>query len=221
MVASPTPLVDHYRGQREALTELYAGLSSEQLATAVPGCPQWVVRDVLSHLVGLTADVCSQNMDNAGSPAWTQAQIDARADASVAEVLEEWDKRAVGFEAAIPEMGMLGTIFTWDVTLHGDDVREALGLPLGSSETHAMTLDGIIGQADRRAEGIGTLTLRAGDGEWTIGSGSPTASVTAPGAGELARVVGARRTDVQVLALDWTGDPTPWLDTLPLFRDGR
>ena len=89
----------------------------------------------------------------------------------MAELVEEWTKRGVGFEAAIPEMGGLGTIFGWDVTMHGDDMKEALGLPLGSSETHAMVLDGLIGQAGKRAEGIGTLTLHAGERTWTIGDG--------------------------------------------------
>ena len=82
-------------------------------------------------------------------------------------------------------------------------------------------LDGIIHRADKRAEGVGTLTLRAGDREWTIGSGDPTATLTAPDEGELARVVGGRRTADQVRALDWTGDPEPWLPVLPLFRDDR
>ena len=35
------------------------------------------------------------------------------------------------------------------------------------------------------------------------------------------RVVGGRRTDDEVRALDWTGDPEPWLPVLPLFRPSR
>jgi uncharacterized protein (TIGR03083 family) len=212
---------DHYRAQREELCALLGSLDDEQLATAVPGSPKWVVKDVLAHLVGVTADFCSGTLDGAGTPPWTQAQVDSRRDKSVAELVEEWSKRSVGFEASMPELGFFRYASVYDVTLHTDDVREALGQPLGTSATHAWVLDGIIDRADKRAKEIGTLTLRAGDRSWTIGSGEPAASLTAPDEGELARVVAGRRTDEQVLAHEWTGDPAPWLAALPLFRDDR
>lgn len=212
---------EHYRAQRQAASELFAGLDAEQLATAVPGCPKWTVRDVLGHLVGVTADVCSQTMEGAGSPAWTQAQVDARSEASVAELLAEWGKRGVGFEEALPQMGELGWIFVMDVAMHLDDVREALGLALGATDTNALVLDRLVAQAANRAEGVGTLTLRAADQEWTVGSGEPAAELRVSDAQELSRVVGARRTDEAVRALGWTGDPEPWIPVLPLFREGR
>ncbi|MCW2545507.1 MAG: hypothetical protein JWM40_3059 [Frankiales bacterium] len=212
---------DHYRGQREELSSLFASLDDEQLATVVPGSPEWVVKDVLAHLVGVTADFCSQNLDGAGTPPWTQAQVDSRRSKSVAELVEEWSKRGVGFEASMPEMGFFRKASVYDVTVHGDDVREALGLPLGSSATHAWVLDGIIDLAERRAKGAGTLILHSEDNQGHMGAGEPTAELRIDDRGEMARVFGGRRTDEQVLALDWAGDPTPWLDVLPLFREGR
>jgi uncharacterized protein (TIGR03083 family) len=212
---------DRYRSQREEFCALLSSLDEQQLQTRVPGSPHWVVKDVLAHLVGVTADFCSGTLEGAGTPPWTQVQVEARRDKTVPELVEEWSKRGVGFEESMPQMGFFRVASVYDVTMHGDDVREALGLPLGTSSTHAWVLDGIIERANKRADGIGSLTLRAGDRAWTIGSGEPHASVTAPDEGELARVVGGRRTDEEVLALDWTGDPTPWLDALPLFRDGR
>jgi uncharacterized protein (TIGR03083 family) len=212
-------VAEHYRGQREELSALVLGLDAGQVDTAVPGCPLWDVRQTLSHLVGVTADVCSGTMADAGQPVWTQAQVDARSDKSVQELVEEWTKRSVGFEEALPSMGFTGWVFTYDVTMHGDDIREALGLPLGSSETHRVVLDGIIDRARSRAEGIGTLTLSSGDETWTLGEGQPSASLRVGSIGELARVIGARRDDVTVRALDWTGDPEPWIPVLPLFRD--
>jgi uncharacterized protein (TIGR03083 family) len=212
---------DHYRGQREELCALLATLDDGQLATVVPGSPKWAVRDVLAHLVGVTADFCSQNLDGAGTPPWTQAQVDSRRDKSVPEMIEEWSKRGLGFEESMPEMGFFRRASVYDVTMHGDDVREALGLPLGSSETHAWVLDGIIELAEKRAQGVGTLTIHSEGNSGQIGSGEPFAELRIDDRGEMARVFGGRRTDEQVLALDWTGDPTPWLDVLPLFREGR
>ncbi|MCU1602396.1 MAG: hypothetical protein JWO22_3105 [Frankiales bacterium] len=208
----------HYRSQRLAVTELYGGLDASDLARVVPGCPQWQVRDVLGHLVGLPAAVAAGDLADAGSPAWTQRQVEARRDVPVPDLLAQWD---TAFEESLDDRGFAGWVFTYDVTMHHDDVREALGLPLGATPTHAAVLDGIIDRARTRAEGIGTLTLQAGDRTWTLGEGAPTATLTVADEGELARVIGARRTDEQVRALDWTGDPEPWIPVLPLFRDGR
>jgi uncharacterized protein (TIGR03083 family) len=212
---------EHYRSQRLALSDLYGGLSADQLALTVPGCPKWTVRDALSHLVGLPTAVMSGDLGDAGTPEWTQRQVEARSALSVAELIEQWATAAPPFEESLPARGFLGWVFTYDVTVHGDDVREALGLPLGTSETHARVLDGLVDRVRSRAEGVGTLVLSAGERSWTVGDGAPSATLTVPDEGELARVVGARRADEVVRAMAWTGDPEPWIPVLPLFRDAR
>jgi uncharacterized protein (TIGR03083 family) len=212
---------DHYRGQRQALTELYEGLPAADLARTVPGCPEWQVKDVLAHLVGETVAIRTGDMADAGSPAWTGRQVESRRGRPVRDVLDEWSQEGPAFEAGLADMGFTGWVFTYDVTMHGDDVLEALGLPLGSSPTHAVVLDGIIDRARTRAAGIGTLTIRAGERDWVLGEGSPSATLTVANEGELARVIGARRSDDVVRAMDWTGDPEPWIPVLPLFRSDR
>ncbi len=211
----------HYRGQRLAITELYSALGADDLARVVPGCPEWRVRDVLAHLTGETVAVRTGDLADAGSPAWTQRQVDGRRDASVADLLAEWGEEGPPFEESLDDKGFLGWVFTYDVTMHHDDVREALGLRLGTTPTHAVVLDGIIDRARLRAEGRGTLTLKAGERTWTLGEGEPSATLVAPDEGELGRVIGARRSDDQVRAMDWAGDPEPWIPVLPLFRAGR
>ena len=196
-------------------------LAADDLARVVPGCPAWTVRDTLAHLVGLPVSVRAGDLADAGTPAWTARHVEARRGRTVEELLAEWAEVGPGFEQSLAEKGFVGWVFTYDVTMHGDDVREALGLPLGATPTHAAVLDGIIDRARTRAEGVGTLTLRAGERTWTLGAGSPSATLTAPDEGELGRVIGARRSDDAVRAMDWTGDPEPWLPVLPLFRPGR
>ena len=213
---------EHYRAQREALTLLVSSLTEDQLATQVPGCPLWQVRDVVAHLVGLVVDVRAGVLPGgAGGEAWTQAQVDDRRGRSLAELVEEWNREAPAFEDSLADLGFRGWIFVYDVTMHGDDLRETLGLALGTSETHAVVLDGLIDLARSRAEGLGTLTLDAGAQQWSLGDGEPKASLTVRDAGELGRIVGARRSDEAVRAMDWNGDPEPWLVALPLFRGGR
>ena len=213
-MTSPAP---HYRARREALSALVEGLAPEERLTRVPGCPEWTVHDVVAHLTGVTADVCSGTMDGAGGPAWTQAQVDARAQRSTEEVLTEWTKRSVGFEEQLPAMGFLGWVFTFDVTLHADDVREALGLPLPEDDTAWVVLEGLLGRAGKRAEGRGRLEVRVADRVLSVGEGDTT-TVTIPTVGEALRAVGDRRTDEQLRAYAWEGDPEPWVAALPLFR---
>jgi hypothetical protein len=41
----------------------------------VPACPDWSVLRTVSHLVGSAEDIVSQNVQGAGTDAWTQAQV--------------------------------------------------------------------------------------------------------------------------------------------------
>lgn len=216
-----TGVADHYRGQREALSALALQLTAEEIAAPVPACPAWRVRDVVAHLVGVTDDALAGRMEGAPEPAWTQTQVDARVGRSVPELVAEWAERAPAFERSLPELGFLGWVLTFDVTLHADDVREALGRPLGRSTTHDAVLDGLVGRAGKRAADVpGTLRLACGSRRWTLGAGGPEAVLDVPDAAELLRVVGGRRSAAEVRALGWTGDPEPWLPVLPLFGSG-
>ena len=213
-----TTPTDHYRGQRLALTDLYGGLAAEDLSRRVHGCPEWQVKDVLAHLVGVPVSLRTGDMSDAGSPSWTRRQVEAGRTKSVPQLLDDWAAEGPAFEEGLAGKGFMGWVFTYDVTMHGDDVLEALGLPLGTSPTHSLVLDGIIDRARARADGLGTLTIHAGERTWTLGGGEPVATLTVPDEAELARVIGARRDDDAVRQMDWSGDPEPWIPVLPLFR---
>ena len=212
---------EHYRGQRLALADWYDGLGAGELSAPVPGCPAWTVKDLLAHLVFLPVSVRDGDLADAGSPAWTARHVDAGRDLSVPQLLDTWSQVGPDFEDSLADKGFLGWVFTYDVTMHGDDAREAVGVPLGTTPTHAVVLDGIIDRARKRAEGLGTLTIRSAERSWTLGDGEPSTTLTVPDEGELARVIGGRRSDDEVRALDWAGDPEPWVTVLPLFHASR
>src|SRR3954453_15894833 len=57
----------------------------------VPACSGWRVRDVIAHLSGLATDIASGTLDGAATDAWTAAQVDARRDLSLDDLLAESD----------------------------------------------------------------------------------------------------------------------------------
>jgi uncharacterized protein (TIGR03083 family) len=206
-----------YGSCRERITALAADLTDEQAATPVAACPGWSVHDVVAHLVGSTADVLAGRMDGIGSPAWTAAQVEARRDASIAEMLTEWSTAAPQFEDGLRmiggQMAALGVADAWN---HEQDLRDALGLP--RSNDPAVEHTAIAGYAPMvngtwASDGVAPLEIAAGDEIVVSGDGEPGAKVTGTPY-ELARALAGRRTEAQLRALTWHGDADPYIAVL-------
>ena len=56
----------------------------------MPACPDWTVRDLLSHMVGLGADVVAGDEPDDHNAAWTREQVQTRRDRDVAALVAEW-----------------------------------------------------------------------------------------------------------------------------------
>ena len=71
------------------------------------------------------------------------------------------------------------------------------------------------GWLHQRLVALGAPALRLSDGEaeWVVGNGSPVGSVTAAPY-ELFRTITGRRSAAAIRALEWTTDPSPWLDVI-------
>jgi hypothetical protein len=61
---------------QERVIALVRDIPDEQAARHVPACPDWTVRDLLSHMVGLGADVAAGDEPHDHDAAWTQRQVD-------------------------------------------------------------------------------------------------------------------------------------------------
>jgi uncharacterized protein (TIGR03083 family) len=166
-----------YTEGRGRITRLVEGLSDEEAKAPVPTCPEWSVHDVLSHLAGVCADVLSGNIGGVASDGWTAAQVDARRDRSLQEVLTEWNEIAPQVEAFANNFpGRVSDQFVADATTHEHDIRLALGQP-GERDSEAVQLsaDFLIGGLDvaLRAHGLGPLEMRSGPRTWIVGGGEP------------------------------------------------
>lgn len=223
------PPTDHraiYRGVRDRVTALVRSLPDPDTALAVPApaTPGWRAHDVLAHLTGGTADIVAGNLDGVASDAWTQAQVDARLDTPVADLLDEWDRCCVTVEPLIADIpGVMRTMLLVDAVTHEHDIRGALG-DTGARDTDAVAYAfgslcrGIGSQRD--AAGVGALLIVHEAGEVVTGTGGPSATVHVDRF-ELVRAAVGRRADEQIAAWVWEGAAHPATVVLERFAPPR
>lgn len=121
---------DAYSRAVERTSRLLARIDER---TAVPATPGWLARDVLAHLVGVADDVLAGNVQQYAQDQWTEAQVAARRDRSVDDLLSDWeslveplvavlrDPVARGLDASFASLPVI------DLLAHEHDLREAVG----------------------------------------------------------------------------------------------
>ncbi len=195
---------------QERVIDLVTGLPAARAAATVPACPDWTVRDLLSHVVGLGADVVAGDEPDDHNEAWTARQVEARRDRDVDTLVAEWRGLAEPLRAWMAEHG---TRPLGDVTIHEQDLRGALGVP-GGQDTPAMAAmrERFAGRfAARLDPGLPPIALAGDAWSWASGEGEPAVEVRATDF-ELARALMARRSAAQLRAWTVRGDVEPYLD---------
>jgi len=210
-----------YADLRNDTIAMVQSLTAQQVELKVPQSPDWSIRDVIAHVVGIIDDILSNNLAEIGTDSWTDAQVASRADKTLAEVCEEWMALAPGFEAlgeANPVMAMRAGA---DLVTHHHDLCQALGVR-GDRESPAvyMGLERYGPFFCERADTAGLPIVRvnvSAPGEnartWQSADGKPAAVLTET-AFELLRAFSGRRSHAQVRAMAWDGDPEPYLDVV-------
>jgi uncharacterized protein (TIGR03083 family) len=191
--------------------ELIVGSDAAALDAVAPATPAWTVRDLLAHLVGVTADIVSGNLEGVGTDAWADAQADARRGRSVDELLAEWDEHGPVVEEMAGQFGRAAGQLLTDATTHEHDVRGALGAR-GARDSSAITLSfGFVGlslgeQLDQTDHGA--LVVHHDGRSDTLGSGDPVATLRIDDF-EFVRALTGRRCVEQMAAYDWDGAFAP------------
>lgn len=193
-----------YLAAQQSFVSLVADLDRAQWATPVPCNPGWTVRDVLSHLAGVTDDVLHQRLDGVATDPWTAAQVERWRETPTDDLIAQWSEQIGPVAEALEAFRQPLPIF--DCHSHEHDVRQALGRPGNrDSEIIAIMASGFtrqgIGRPLRIDLGASTLEL-PGEGE-PIGLSGVTEF-------EVVRSRLGRRSRAQVAGYAWsqplTGD---------------
>jgi uncharacterized protein (TIGR03083 family) len=210
---SAPDLAELYRDGRDRFAGLVRDLGPGDLAAPVPACPAWRVRDVVAHLAGVAEDVATGNMDGAPGPAWTAAHIERGRGASVPDLLERWELHAPAVEAMLAAQPRRWSS-PLDVATHEQDVRGAANRPgARDNPTIRALTSGILGWLDVPAP----LLVRTEDGEVRVGPDEGEPVVLTTTRFEAFRWRFGRRSREQLAAMDWSGDPEPFLEHLYVF----
>jgi uncharacterized protein (TIGR03083 family) len=202
--------IEEWSKAQQRVIGLVGDLTPEQAQVMVPACPAWTVRDLLSHMVGLGADVVAGDEPDDHNAEWTARQVARRRDRDVGALVAEWRSVAGPLR---DWMAAHGTRPLFDVTIHEQDLRGALGEP-GAQDTPAMAAvrDRYVARLADRLRGRPPLSLVGERWRWDSEPGAEPAVVIQAPEFELTRALLARRSAHQLRSWTVRGDVSPYLD---------
>lgn len=202
--------VAQWRTSMQRVCELVESLDAARLSGRVPACPDWTVRDLLSHVVGLGADVVAGDEPDDHNASWTERQVETRRDRSAAELLDEWRALADALE---DWMRAHGSRPLNDVVIHEQDLRGAVDRPGGrDSESFATVRDRMADRFSGRVGDLPPIALVGPTWTWVSSGGVGEAEVVLEADDfDLGRALMSRRTPDQLRAWTTRGDVTAHL----------
>jgi uncharacterized protein (TIGR03083 family) len=98
----------------------------------VPCTPEWTIRQLAAHLVGVPEDVLAGRMEGVASHAWTHAQVERYGDLTLKELADLFESSAPKIDSIIHNFPQpIISQFVMDAVTHEQDMRSALGKPGG------------------------------------------------------------------------------------------
>jgi uncharacterized protein (TIGR03083 family) len=212
----PVDAIEEWSRAQQRVIELVKGLGPERAATRVPATPDWTVRDLLAHMVGLGVDVVAGDEPDDHNSVWTGRHVTERRDRDVAALVQEWQAVAGPLR---DWMRANGTRPLADVVIHEQDLRGALGTP-GAQDTPALHAirDRFVGRFAERVVDRPPIALVGEHWTWTSRGATDDAAVVlcAPDF-DLARALVTRRSAAQLRGWTERGDIGPYLDAFAML----
>jgi uncharacterized protein (TIGR03083 family) len=230
-----------YGAEKSLLTALVRDLDEGALAKTVPACPDWSVRDLLGHLVGS----CQAQAEDTAPPEtetdfmkiligwneaartlarneWAGEMVSCREGATVAELLEEWDRWEKAAVSTVNRGGLSAMRLPWlvsDLVTHAQDIRGAVGRPgEPGREAGQLALKTLLFQFDIRVTATELPVLRVEDADGKVLSGKSGTGATLAGTRhELLRAFAGRRSLDQIRPMLSGEGAEDYLALVPLY----
>ncbi|MEP6632275.1 MAG: maleylpyruvate isomerase family mycothiol-dependent enzyme [Lapillicoccus sp.] len=193
---------------QQRVVELVEGLDAGAAAQRVPACPDWTVRDLLSHVIGLGVDVVAGDEPDDHNEAWTARQVESRRSNDVAALLAEWRALTPAMQSYLQEVSPRPLN---DLVIHEQDLRGALGVSGGrDTDGLAAVRERMLARFTPKVEGLPVIALDGESWSWRSGEGEPSVVVRAS-TFDLTRALTARRSEHQIRGWTVQGDIEPYL----------
>ena len=223
VIGTPDELAGAYVALRARCLELGRSLTDDQAASMSPCCPAWSVKDLYAHMSGVASDILSGNTEGAATEAWADAQVERRADDSLATICDEWEGNGPAVDDVVRAFAAnFPPQFYIDAWTHEWDIRQALGTEMGAvpdmaliEATRPFLTQALHQRAVELQPSLGgdtfdlTLTGGADGASWTsrVGEGDAASSIEMS-LFEFARITMGRRSASQIQAVRPDADPS-------------
>ena len=125
-------VVVSYIALRARVIDLLRSTPESSGNIVVPCTPEWTVRQLTAHLVGVPEDVLAGRMEGVTTEAWTQAQVERYGHLALLDLADLYEASAPKIDAIIHNFPQpIISQFVMDAVTHEQDMRSALGVPGG------------------------------------------------------------------------------------------
>ncbi len=188
-----------YLDGQASMVSMLSSLDESQWATPVPCTPLWTVRDVLSHVAGITDDITNGRTEGAASDPWTAAQVERWRDTDPGDLMEQWSGQIGTIAELLERVGEFRP--SLDCWAHEQDICHALGRETATPDA---VIDTMVARFGTVPIGPPVTVTFANDAHVEIpGEGDPI-SLTGITQYEFARSRFGRRSREQVADYSWS-----------------
>jgi uncharacterized protein (TIGR03083 family) len=211
-VTDPRRVAGLYQDTRQRIAALLDDHGDAAWGAPVPACPGWSVGDVVAHLIAVAEDWAAGTLAGAPTDEQTAEHVRRFAGHDRAELLDRWAAAGAELCRRAETDGLIAPV--GDVTSHEHDIRGALGRP-GDRGSEAVRYSS--SQVLTRLNTSVPLRVSVEDADYRCGPDAEPQLCLTSTRFEALRWRTGRRSHAQILAMDWSADPTPVLGELCLF----
>jgi uncharacterized protein (TIGR03083 family) len=202
-----------YRETRTRITGIVESLREADLDRPVPACPEWLVRDLLAHVVGGAEDIVSGRLQGPPTEQVTEAQLRRHRREHSPDLVAAWCEWSAVLEPMIAAARAWTPVL--DLVSHEHDLRGALGV--AGARTSAAVVRGVEALCVRAEPLPVPVRVVWGDGEGVLDGAGDGELVVVSSRFEMLRWRLGRRSRRQILQYEWSADPAAVIESLAVF----